>query len=133
MVGLAAIGNVVAGLEGREVAVVVGETVAFFFLAGGGYATSRIFFALAARRRARRSGVGDPRYRKLARHATLHNSSLLFQLAIAGLALYLALPWTTFSGNCEVGGFGPVSRLASRCRRWLLSGGGVRTSPSEAY
>ena len=91
MIALAFVGHLVAGESGNHVGTAVGLGLGFFCVAGAAYAWYRMLFARAARHRARRVGMDDQRYRKLARLATLHNTSLVGQAVLGVLALSLAL------------------------------------------
>jgi hypothetical protein len=90
MVGLAFVGEMLAGHSGQTVGLTAGIGTAFFCIAGALYATSRMLWAYRLPALARRHGPASPEIARAARRATPRNTSLVGQIAVAALASALA-------------------------------------------
>jgi hypothetical protein len=91
MVGLAFIGETLAGRSGQTVGLATGLGATFFCLSGALYASWRMLWAFRLRITANQHGSENENVTRAARNVTLRNASIVGQLVVAALASTLAV------------------------------------------
>jgi hypothetical protein len=90
MVGLAFIGELLAGGSGRTVGLAAGLGATLFCVSGSLYASWRMLWGYRLRTIVRQYGSEHASFTRAARNATLRNRSIVGQLVVAALAGTLA-------------------------------------------